>query len=67
MKKELTTEIVKLVNKYGYIIHHFHLTKDHSDDVLFIEQQKKENILPFLNINDGNNEFRREEWGHEIE
>jgi len=66
-ENDLIPKLFDLAKKHDYIIHHIHMIKDHTNDVLFIDQQKKENILPFLNINDGNNELRRGEWGDEIE
>ena len=66
-EKELIEKIHNLAREYKCNIHHFIMSKDHTDDILFLDQQKKEDILPFLNINDGNNEWRRDDCDGEIE
>ena len=63
---ELLNKLHALAREHNYNIHHVHMIKDHSDDIILIDQQKKEDILPFLNINDGNNDWRRN-WDDEIE
>jgi hypothetical protein len=65
-ENELMTKLYNLAKEYNYNIHDIIMSKDHDNDILFIDQQKKEDILPFLNINDGNNELRRN-WVDEIE
>lgn len=65
-ERELIEKIHNLAKEYKCNIHHFIMSKDHTDDILFLDQQKKEDILPFLNINDGNNEWRRDDWDGDI-
>ena len=65
--KELIEKIHDLGKQHDYLIHGLVITKDHTNDILFIDQQKKEDILPFLNINDGNNDDRRNDWGANYE
>jgi len=60
-ENELIQKIHNLAIEHKYNIHHFIMSKNHSDDVLFLDQQKQEDILPFLNINDGYNEWRRDD------
>ncbi len=66
-ENELIEKIHNLAKEYNCNIHHFIMSKDHTGDIIFLDQQKKEDILPFLNINDGNNEWRRDDCDGEIE
>ena len=63
---ELLSKLHTLAKEHNYHLHHVHMIKNHTNDILFIDQQKKENVLPFLNINDGNNDWRRN-WEDEVE
>jgi hypothetical protein len=66
-EQEVFQKICNIAREHRFNIHHFAMARDHDGDILFLDQQKKENILPYLNINDGNNELRGEDWGGEIE
>lgn len=59
---EVFDRIKELAEVYGYDVRDINMVNNHKIDLLFIEQQKKENILPFLNINDGNNYLRRDKY-----
>ena len=66
-EQEVFQQIYNIARQHRFNISHFAMTRDHDDEIVFLDQQKKENILPYLNINDGYNEPRREDWGGEIE
>lgn len=60
---EFLDELLNLARQNGFKINDLSLSKIRCPDkLIFLDQQKKENVLPFININDGNNDFRRDEY-----
>lgn len=59
--REVYQRLEELALVYNYRILSIDMINNHKNELLFNDQQQKENILPFLHINDGCNHLRRDE------
>lgn len=57
--QEVYEKIKELASTYNYHVIDINMINNHKNELLFSDQQQKENILPFLHINDGCNQLRK--------